>query len=145
MKKRTASLPSLVSARWTSSTTSKYSAGWSKMGWLVRQAPRKLPSSSNSILCSALQGNSTHTGPRHLTHTPTHGSDFSPRFFRFPKGEQTDRQVKHLLFTPQHLEITIPKAKSDQMREGHILYLKRLNSAYCPVLTTEILSLQQAI
>ena len=38
---------------------------------------------------------------------------------------------------PQHLEITISKAKSDQMREGHILYLKRLNSAYCPVLTLE--------
>ena len=42
-------------------------------------------------------------------------------------------QVKHLKFDSHHLEITIPQAKNDQMREGHIVYIKRLHTNYCPV------------
>ena len=45
--------------------------------------------------------------------------------------------VKHLLFTSTHLEITIPKSKSDQHREGHILHIKRIDPSYCPVHTLE--------
>ena len=42
-------------------------------------------------------------------------------------------QVKHLKFEKEHLEITIPKAKNEQMREGHIVFLKRLHTPYCLV------------
>ena len=48
-------------------------------------------------------------------------------------SELLEIQVKHLNFLPSHLEITIPKAKNDQMREGHIVHIKRLQSQYCPV------------
>ena len=41
-------------------------------------------------------------------------------------------QIKHLNFKTGHLEITIPKAKTDQMREGHIVYIKRVDPPYCP-------------
>ena len=46
-------------------------------------------------------------------------------------------QVKHLVFTTGRLEITIPKSKSDQHREGHIVYIKRANPTYCLVCTLE--------
>ena len=48
-------------------------------------------------------------------------------------SELVEIQVKHLNFLPTHLEITIPKAKNDQMREGHIVHITRSNSEYCPV------------
>ena len=43
LKKRAALLPSLVSARWTSSTTSKYSAGWSNWEGWCRKHPESCP------------------------------------------------------------------------------------------------------
>ena len=42
-------------------------------------------------------------------------------------------QIKHLKFLPSHLEITIPKAKNDQMREGHIVHIARTHSQNFPV------------
>ncbi len=36
-------------------------------------------------------------------------------------------------FLPTHLQITIPKAKNDQVREGHVVYICRTGSYYCPV------------
>ena len=39
-------------------------------------------------------------------------------FFRFIRiSELVDIQVKHLKFGTEHLEITIPKAKTDELRE----------------------------
>ena len=35
-------------------------------------------------------------------------------------SELVNIQVKHLEFCTNHLEITIPKAKPDQLREGHV-------------------------
>ena len=48
-------------------------------------------------------------------------------------SELVEIQVKHLKFLEAHLEITIPKAKNDQMREGHVVYIARSHSRYCPV------------
>ena len=48
-------------------------------------------------------------------------------------SELMNTQVKHLRFFTSHLEITIPKAKNDQLREGHIVHIKRLYSQFCPV------------
>ena len=42
-------------------------------------------------------------------------------------------QVKHLQFKHGHLEILIPQAKNDQQREGHIIHIKMVEPAYCPV------------
>ena len=48
-------------------------------------------------------------------------------------SELLDIQIKHLTFLSSHLEILIPKAKNDQLRQGHIVHIKRLNSQFCPV------------
>ena len=48
-------------------------------------------------------------------------------------SELVEIQVKHLKFSQTHLEITIPKAKNDQMREGHVVHITRSNTEYCPV------------
>ena len=48
-------------------------------------------------------------------------------------SELIEIRVKHLQFRQSHLEITIPKAKNDQMREGHIVHIARSFSQYCPV------------
>ena len=48
-------------------------------------------------------------------------------------SELVEIQVKHLEFRNTHLEITIPKAKNDQMREGHVVHIARSNSLHCPV------------
>lgn len=42
-------------------------------------------------------------------------------------------QLKHLKFTVSHLEITLEKSKTDQLREGNIIYISKLDSKYCPV------------
>ena len=46
-------------------------------------------------------------------------------------------QMGDVLFTSSHLEITIPKAKNDQVRQGHVVYISRTGSPYCPVSWTE--------
>ena len=48
-------------------------------------------------------------------------------------SELVEIRIKHLLFCQAHPEITIPKAKNDQVKEGHIVYINRTNSRYCPV------------
>ena len=48
-------------------------------------------------------------------------------------SELIEIQIKHLKFFDSHLEITIPKAKNDQEREGHIVHIARTFSEHCPV------------
>ena len=48
-------------------------------------------------------------------------------------SELIEIQVRHLSFLDSHLEITIPKAKNDQMREGHIVHIARTHTEHCPV------------
>ena len=40
-------------------------------------------------------------------------------------------------FSSEDLQITIPKAKNDQLRAGHIVYISRVESAFCPVSWSE--------
>jgi len=42
-------------------------------------------------------------------------------------------QLKHLRLGITHLEITLEKSKTDQLREGNIIYISKLDSKYCPV------------
>ena len=42
-------------------------------------------------------------------------------------------RIKDLKITESHLEILIPQSKTDQHREGHIVYISRIASEYCPV------------
>ena len=42
-----------------------------------------------------------------------------------------------LTITSSHLAILLPKSKNDQLRQGHIVYVSRLESKYCPVRHTE--------
>ena len=52
-------------------------------------------------------------------------------FFRI--SELVGIQVMHLKFGATHLEITVPKAKNDQQREGHVVFIARSHSNECPV------------
>lgn len=47
--------------------------------------------------------------------------------------ELLDIQMHHLHFSEDCLRITIPKSKTDQLRDGHIVYISRTFSRYCPV------------
>lgn len=47
--------------------------------------------------------------------------------------ETLEIQLKHLSFEETHLKILIEKSKTDQLHEGNILYISRLQSQYCPV------------
>ena len=42
-------------------------------------------------------------------------------------------QIQHLTFSVSELQILIPKAKNDQMREGHKVFISRAESNCCPV------------
>ena len=44
-----------------------------------------------------------------------------------------DVKLKHIKLPESHLEIFIPKSKSDQHREGHVVYISRIKSECCPV------------
>ena len=46
-------------------------------------------------------------------------------------------QVNELVFTDKDMQIIIPKAKCDQLREGHIVHISRTGSEYCPVYWVE--------
>ena len=48
-------------------------------------------------------------------------------------SELSEIRVGDLEFDDECLKITIPKAKNDQIREGHIVFIARSNSDYCPV------------
>ena len=43
----------------------------------------------------------------------------------------------HLEFFPDYLRVFVPRAKNDIYREGNYVYIKRLNSVYCPVALLE--------
>ena len=42
-------------------------------------------------------------------------------------------KIKHLRINESHLEILVPKSKTDQHREGNIVYISRVSSECCPV------------
>ena len=44
---------------------------------------------------------------------------------------------KHKQIRGSHLEILFPKSKTDQHREGHIVYISRIESDWCRVKTLE--------
>ena len=41
-------------------------------------------------------------------------------------------QIRDSKISPSHLEVTIPKSKTDQHREGHIVHIIRTGNQYCP-------------
>ena len=43
----------------------------------------------------------------------------------------------HLEFFPDYLRLVVPRAKNDIYREGNYVYIKRLNSEYCPIALLE--------
>lgn len=47
--------------------------------------------------------------------------------------EALNIQLQDVKITDSHLEIHLDKSKTDQMRDGHIIYISRLESKYCPV------------
>ena len=52
-------------------------------------------------------------------------------------SELLDIQIKHISFHNEHMEITVPKSKTDQLREGHVVFISRTRSERCPVSWTE--------
>ena len=42
-------------------------------------------------------------------------------------------KIKHLRINESHLEILIPKSKTDQQREENAVYISRVSSECCPV------------
>ena len=47
--------------------------------------------------------------------------------------ELLDVKLKHIKLQESHLEILIPKSKTDQHREGRVIYISRIKSKCCPV------------
>lgn len=56
-------------------------------------------------------------------------------FFRYQ--ELSNIQPNHLEFFPDHLKIFVPQAKNDVYREGNYVYIKKINTKYCPVILLE--------
>ena len=200
LKKRALSLPSLASARWAPSTSSKYLGGWERWeSWCHKhpESPTRpalafyiclyindlvlsgckygaLNTAAASIrwghlLCGldnpmenqfvaiVLQGAKRSVGKppsqqkepmtvdmaKQVTELFGRGSNFLEHrsvvicllgfsgFLRI--SELIAIQIKDLKFSETHLDITIPKAKNDQMREGHIVHIARTFSQHCPV------------
>ena len=52
-------------------------------------------------------------------------------------SEILEIRIANLKFSTVDLQITIPKAKNDQIRAGHIVHISRIGSAFCPVHWTE--------
>ena len=48
-------------------------------------------------------------------------------------GELLSIKMKHLRINESHLEILVQHSKTDQPREGHIVYISRVSSECCPV------------
>lgn len=46
-------------------------------------------------------------------------------------------EYRHLTFTDEGLKIFLPRSKTDQTNEGHIVYLPRLKGVLCPVVALE--------
>ena len=47
-------------------------------------------------------------------------------------------KLKRIKIQESHLEIVIPKPKTDQHREGHVVYISRIKSEYCAVKYLEV-------
>ena len=56
-------------------------------------------------------------------------------FFRY--NELSNIAPVHLEFFPDYLRVFVPRAKNDIYREGNYVFIKRLNSQYCPVALLE--------
>ena len=52
-------------------------------------------------------------------------------------SELCEIRVRDLEFDNECMKITIPKSKNDQIREGHIIFISRSDSDYCPVQWTQ--------
>ena len=63
------------------------------------------------------------------------GENFSG-FLRI--DELLDVKLNHMKIQESHLEIVILKSKTDQHREGHVVYISRIKSEYCPVKYLEV-------
>ena len=48
-------------------------------------------------------------------------------------SELLEIKVQNLTFEDDCMKILIPKSKTDQVREGHVVYIGRSHSKYCPV------------
>ena len=48
-------------------------------------------------------------------------------------NELLNVMLKHIKIQESHLEIAISKLKTDQHREGYVVYISRIKSEYCPV------------
>ena len=48
-------------------------------------------------------------------------------------NELLEFKLKHIKIQENHLEIVIPKSKTDQHREGHVVCISKIKSEYCPV------------
>ena len=48
-------------------------------------------------------------------------------------NELLDVKLKNIKLQETHLEILIPKLKTDQHRKGHVVYISRIKSECCPV------------
>ena len=53
------------------------------------------------------------------------------------KEELLSIKIKYLRISESHLEILVPKSKTDQHRKGHIAYISRISSECCPVKSLE--------
>ena len=51
--------------------------------------------------------------------------------------ELLNMSISDIIISPEHMQITVPKRKNDQFREGHSLYLNRSGKVTCPVAITE--------
>ena len=50
-------------------------------------------------------------------------------------GELLELMTRDIHFYEECVRITIPKSKTDQLREGHIVHIARTYTKYCPVAT----------
>ena len=50
----------------------------------------------------------------------------------------TWRWLKYIKIQERQLEIAIPKSKTDQHKEGHVVYISRIKSECCPVKYLEV-------
>ena len=51
-------------------------------------------------------------------------------FFRI--GEILEIKLKHISIFDDRVEILIPKSKTDQLREGHIVHIAKTEKTACP-------------
>ena len=61
-------------------------------------------------------------------------------FFRI--NELLSVRLKHITFLPEHIEIFLPHAKTDQHRDWEVVYIARTGTKYCPVFNLEIFLLK---